>query len=144
MIGLQIRLIRNFGLHGGVPWLTNTDCELYLSCKDSVEDVSHFLVDCPSFKDNFEPLWLNLSPNIIACNPSDRTQISSLDTQQKVLLLLGGRPLPFDQVTVTMINRFISSAVDKIHRLRKEMCALEAHCCIVDNRISLPIRPGLI
>ena len=122
---VQIRLMGNFGLNGGVPWLTNTDGELCLFCKNSVEDVSHFLSDCSSFRDNFESLWSNLSQKLIACNPSDGTQIShfisSLDRQQKIILLLGGFPLPFDGITVTMINRFISSTVGKIHRLRKEM-----------------------
>ena len=64
-------------------------------------------------------------PKVIDCNPSDGSQIShfirSLDRQQQVLLLLEGLPLSFDQVTVTMINMFISSAVGKIQRLRKEM-----------------------
>ena len=114
-----------FGLNGGVPWLTNTDGQLCLFCKNSVEDVSHFLSDCSSFRDNFESLWSKTKPKITACNPSDRTQIShfisSLDRQQKIILLIGGFPLPFDGVTVTMINRFISSAGGKIHRLRKEM-----------------------
>ena len=47
---VQIRLTGNFGLNGGVPWLTNTDAygELCLSGKNSVEDVSHFLSDCSS------------------------------------------------------------------------------------------------
>ena len=89
-------------------------------CKNSVENVSHFLSDCSSFRDNFESLWSNLNQKLIACNPSDGTQIShfisSLDRRQKIILLLGGFPLPFDGVTVTMINnRFISSAVGKIH-----------------------------
>ena len=65
-----------FGLNGSIPWLTNTDGELCLFCKNSVEDVSHFLSDCSSFRDNFESLWSNLSQRIIACNPSDGTQIS--------------------------------------------------------------------
>ena len=43
----------NLGLNGGVPWLTNTDGEVCLFCKDSVDDVSHFLVNCPNFKDIF-------------------------------------------------------------------------------------------
>ena len=122
---VQIRLMGNCGLKGGVPWLTNTDSELCLFCKNNVEDVSHFLSDCSSFRDNFESLWSNVSQKLIACNPSDGTQIphfiSSLDRQQKIILLLEGFPLPFDGVTVTTINRFISSAVGKIHRLRKEM-----------------------
>ena len=122
---VQIRLMGNFGLNGGVPWLTNTDCGLYLLCKESVEDVSHFLLDCPNFRDNHESLWSNLSQKVIACNPSHETQrshfFSSLDKEQKILLLLGVLHLPFDQVTVTMVKRFISSTIGKIHGLRKEM-----------------------
>ena len=111
----------NFGLKVSVPWLTNTDGELCLFC-NSVEDVSHFLSEFSSFRDNFDQIK---PKKIIACNPFDGTQIShfisSLDRQQKIILLLGGFPLPFDGVTVTMINRFISSAAGKIHRLRKGM-----------------------
>ena len=89
---VQIRLMGNFGLNGGVPWLTNTDGELCLFCKNNVEDVSNFLSDSSSFRDNFESLWSNLSQKLIACNPSDGTQIShfisSSDRQQKIILLL--------------------------------------------------------
>ena len=46
----------NFGINGGVPWLTNTDSELCLLCKESIEDVGHFLLDCPDFRDNRESL----------------------------------------------------------------------------------------
>ena len=53
---VQIRLIGNFGLNGSVPWLTNTEGEFCLLCKESVEDVSHFLLDCPSFRVNHESL----------------------------------------------------------------------------------------
>ena len=49
---MQIRLLGNFGINGGVPWLTSTDGELCLLCKEIVEDVSHFLLDCPNFRDN--------------------------------------------------------------------------------------------
>ena len=124
----------NFGLNGCALWLTNTDGKLCLFCKNSVEDVSHFLLDCSSFRDNFESLWSNLSQKLIACNPSDGTQIShfisGLDRQEKIILLLGGFPLPFDGVAVTMINRFISSAVGKIHRLRKKCCvSWKPHGC---------------
>ena len=68
-------------------------------------------------------LVLNIIMN--ACNPSNGTQIShfisSLDREQKILLLLRVLHLHFDQVTVIMINRFMSSAAGKIHRLKKGM-----------------------
>ena len=99
---VQIRLMGNFEINSGVPWLTNTDGELCLLCKESVEDVGHFLLHCPNFRDNRESLWSNLSRKVIACNPSDETQIlhffSSLDREQTILLLLGGLHLPFDKI----------------------------------------------
>ena len=117
--------MRNFGINGGVPWLTNTDVELCLLCKESVEDVSHFLLDCPNFRDNRESLWSNLNQKVTACNLSDVMQISrffnSLDREQKILLLLGGLHLPFDQAVVNVVKMFISSTIGKIQRLRKEM-----------------------
>ena len=96
---VQIRLMGNFELDSCVPWLTNTEGELCLLCKESVEDVSHFLLDRPHFRDNRESLRSNLSQKVIACNPSDGTQIShffsSLDREQKIVLLLGGSSSPF-------------------------------------------------
>ena len=46
--------------------------------------------------------------------------IDNLDRHHKVLLLLGGLCLPFDNVTNTLIKRFIAAAVGKIHKLRRE------------------------
>ena len=65
----------NFGLNGSVLWLTNIDGELCLLCKESVNDVRYFLLDCSSFRVTHESFWSNLSQKVIACNPSDRTEI---------------------------------------------------------------------
>ena len=46
--------------------------------------------------------------------------IDNLDRHHKVLLLLGGLSLPFDNVTNTLIKRFIAAAIGKIHKLRQE------------------------
>ena len=73
---VQIRLMGNFGSNGSVPWLTNTDGKLCLRCKESIEVVSHFLLDCHNFRDNCESLWSNLSQKVTDCNPPDGTQIS--------------------------------------------------------------------
>ena len=43
---VQIRLAGNFGLNGGVPWLLNTDGALCFICKENVENVNHFLLEC--------------------------------------------------------------------------------------------------
>ena len=43
--------------------------------------------------------------------------IDNLGRHHKVLLLLGGLCLPFDNVTNTLIKRFIMAAIGKIHKL---------------------------
>ena len=120
---IQVRIMGNFGFSGGVPWLSHTQGALCFICKENVENVSHFLHDCKEFRQNFDSIWLNLKQKVISANPINESQIfdfiSHLDRQQKTLLLLGGLSLPFDQATVTMINRFICSAVSKIYRIRK-------------------------
>ena len=44
--------------------------------------------------------------------------ITNLDAHEKVLLLLGGFSLPFDDASVVIIKRFVASAVGKIKKLR--------------------------
>ena len=46
--------------------------------------------------------------------------IDNLDRHHKVLLLLGGLCLPFNNVTNTLIKRCIAAALGKIHKLRQE------------------------
>ena len=120
---IQVRIVGNFGFNRGVPWLSHTQGALCFICKENFENVSHFLHDCTEFIQNFDSMWLNLKQKVISANPIDGSQIFDfifhLDRQQKTLLLSGGLSLPFDQTTVTMINRFICSAVNKIYRIRK-------------------------
>ena len=54
---VKIRLMGNFGLNSCVPWLNNSNGELCLFCKGSVEDVKPFFCGLPQSKDNFESLW---------------------------------------------------------------------------------------
>ena len=49
---IQIRLMGNFGLNCGVLWHIGTNGSLCLTCKQGTEDVTHFLLDCPFFKEN--------------------------------------------------------------------------------------------
>ena len=88
---VQIRLMGNLGV---------TNRSLCLICKEGTEDVTHFLLDCPFFKENVDSVWLNIKARITEKNPLDSTQIcnfiiSNLDGDSQVLLLLGGLPLPF-------------------------------------------------
>ena len=47
----QVRLIANYGLNGGVPWLRGTNGALCFFCKEEVEDFSPLrLISVPSGK----------------------------------------------------------------------------------------------
>ena len=121
---IQTRLMGNFSLNGGIPWLCNTDGAICFLCKADIETVSHCLLDCPNFREHFDSLWANLTVKVKKFNDIDGRQISEfiakLDRHQKALLLLGCVPLPFDTATVTMITRFITAAVGKIYNLLAE------------------------
>ena len=118
---IQIRLMGNFGLSSGVPWHVGTNGSLCLICKEGTEDVTHFLFDCPFLKENVDSVWLNIKAGNLETNPLVRTQIctfiSNLDGDSKVLLLLEGLPLPFDNATAILIKRLTSSVVGKIFKL---------------------------
>ena len=42
---VQVRLMGNFGLNGGIPWLAETDGSLYFTCREVNETLCHFLFD---------------------------------------------------------------------------------------------------
>ena len=86
--------------------------------------VNKTLLDCSYFKQNFLSLWRNLKIKITVSSQADGVNIcqfiDNLDSYHKVLLLSGGLCLPFDNVTNTLIKRFIAAAIGKIHKLRRE------------------------
>ena len=65
-----------------------------------------------------------MKTKIISFNQTDGITMSdfitNLDSHKKVLLLLGGLSLPFDEASVLLIKRFVASTVGKIHKLRTE------------------------
>ena len=120
----QARLMGGFGLNGSVPWLKDTEGALRFICKEDVENTYHFFLDCPQFKENFDSVWRNLQLKITRSNLTDGIQIANfiknLNRQNKVMLLVGGLSLPFDNQTTTLVKKFVSSAVGKIYKLRTE------------------------
>ena len=102
----------------------NSDGAFCFVCKQDVERVTHFLLVCSYFKQNFLSLWRNLKIKITVSNQAvgvNRCKfIDNLDRRHKVILLLGRLCLPFDNVTNTLIKRFIAAAIGKIHKLRLE------------------------
>ena len=114
----------NFGLNGCIPWLQNTGGAICFICKEEIESVTHFLLDCSYFRNNFDSLWNKLKLKIAQSNLTDGVYIcnviTNLDRNNKVLLVLGGLALTLDSETNIQINRFISAAVGKICKLRQE------------------------
>ena len=51
---LQIRLMGNFGLQYGAPWLRKPGSSTCLLCKDGI---SHFLLVCPKLEDEWATFW---------------------------------------------------------------------------------------
>ena len=128
---VQVRLMGHFDLNGSLPLLQNTDGGICFICKEDIEYVANLFLDCSYFRNNFESLWNKLKFKIAGSNPTDGAYIcnfiKNLDGRSKVLLLSGGLALPFDNETKVLINRFISSAMSKIYKLRYErLLELEA------------------
>ena len=121
---VQVRIIWNLVLNGGIPWLTNAEGATCFACKQGVETVNHFLLECPGLKENLDSLWHKLKTKARHLNPVDRNQIVdfiiNLDQQNKMLLLLGGLHLPLDDLTANSIKRFVAAAVGKIYKIRTE------------------------
>ena len=114
----------NFGLNGGIPWITNTEGATCFVCKQGVETVNHFLLECPGFKENLDSLWEKLKTKARHLNPVDGDQIvdfiTNLDQHSKMFLLLGGLQLQFDDLTANSIKRFLAAAFGKIYKIRTE------------------------
>ena len=86
----------NFGFNGHIPWLPDTNGANSYVCKHTVENTSHFVIGCPSFKVcSSDPIDGYLMVNFV----------DDVDKHSDMLLLLGGLPLPFDQMTAHSMRR---------------------------------------
>ena len=50
---IQVRLMGNLCLNGGIPWLFNTEGSLCIISKENTETVFYHFSDCPTFRDNY-------------------------------------------------------------------------------------------
>ena len=111
----------NFGLNALAHQYRR--CNFFV-CKQGVETVNHFLLECPGFKENLDLLWDKLKTKARNLNPIDGDQtvnfITNSDQHNKMLLLLGGLQLLFDNLTATSIKRFLAAAVGKTYKIRTE------------------------
>ena len=99
----------------------HTKSDSWVINKENKESVYRHFTECLPSRDNYSSLWSNLKTKIINFDQTDGITMSdfitNLDLHGKVLLLLGGLSLPFDDASVILIKRFVASAVDKIHKL---------------------------
>ena len=76
---VQVRLMSQFGSSGCIQWLRDSDGEFCFACKQDVESVTHFLLDCSYFKQNFLSLWRNLKlKSQCPMKPMELTYVSLL------------------------------------------------------------------
>ena len=61
--------------HGGIRWLCDSDGAFCFVCKQDFESMTHFLLDCSYFKQNFLSLWRNLKIKITVSNQRDGVNI---------------------------------------------------------------------
>ena len=121
---ISLKLLYCLHSNGCIQWLQNTDGAICFICKEEIESVTQCFLDCSYFRNNLDSLWHKLKLQIAQSNQTDGISIcnfiTNLDGHNKVLLLLGGLALPFDNETNIHINRFISLAVGKIYKFRQE------------------------
>ena len=125
----------NFGFSTCVPCVIRADESLCFVCKEAKDDSYHFLFACSYFRKNSDSLWSNLDVKASSSSPTDSSQnfafIKSLDQDSNALLLLGCLPLPFDSMSLTVITRFVASAIGEISKLRIEkLRELHAPCSL--------------
>ena len=73
---VQVRLVGNFGLNAGIPWLSDTEGSLRFIRKESEDNIGHILLEWRFFRDNVKSIWSNLKQKIVSTNPADSVQIS--------------------------------------------------------------------
>ena len=54
----KLRLMQNFGLNAGVPWLSGTDGALFFICKETLDDVNHFFGSAKHLEITFDRFGL--------------------------------------------------------------------------------------
>ena len=123
---LQIRLMGNFGLQYGAPWLRKSGSSTCLLCKDgNVENVFHFLFACPKLEDEWAIFWYILKEKVSNSDYLEKNIllhfIDNLDKPTTARLLLGGLSLQFNSRIADFLNKFVAVSIRKIYRIRQNM-----------------------
>ena len=73
----QAKSICSFGVNGGVSWLFDIIGASFFTCKNEVENITHFLFLRPSCHENFEKIWSYLETEILNHGTTGETHISN-------------------------------------------------------------------
>ena len=63
----QLCILGNFGFNGGVPWVSGTDGQLCFLCKSATDNNRHFILDYPSFGENFDLSFSKITDMLKQC-----------------------------------------------------------------------------
>ena len=128
---IQLLVMVNAGLQGGVPWLRNRCKSIFLIWKSEEEDNYHFLLRCKAMRPEFDLVWSKVFSLIETKAPFEADIIinflRNLDDHNNVLLLTVGLKLPFQRSTSVSIARFIMVSVHKLVRIRERLVARGHH-----------------
>ena len=64
-LNIQLRLMVNFGLQSGLPWLRKENIDKCLFCSLESEDLYHFALRCLYFRNDWTRFWMLLKNILI-------------------------------------------------------------------------------
>ena len=116
MVHLQVSIMGNFGLIGGVFWLDATNgCVCYI-CQEGVEDNLHFMLECSFSRESASLSLSDLQNKILKLDevngPGIVSFLNNLDCPNKALFLSGGLLLSFQKQMVLLVTCIMQKCRD--------------------------------
>ena len=131
LLHIQVRLMGNLCLNGGIPWFFNTEGSVLYAKKTQKQYITTLLSVPLLCLGNYSSLWSNLKTKIINFNQTDGITMSdfitNLDPHKKVLLFLGGLSLPFDDASVVLRDLLSLPLVTFINCEQRSYVSLRHH-----------------
>ena len=121
-VNIQLRLIGNYGLQSGLPWLRKDKSDACLLCKTECEDLSHFVLRCPYFRNDWIRFWLLMKNFLLQLNDPESELLlfflKNLNETCRLRFLTNGLILPFNSSPCMKVQKFVAASFRKIDRIR--------------------------
>ena len=121
-VNIQLRLIGNYGLQSGLPWLRKEKSDACLLCKTESEDLSHFVLRCPYFRNDWIRFWLLMKNFLLRLNDPESELLlfflKNLNETCRLRFLTNGLILPFNSSLCMKVQKFVAASFRKIYRIR--------------------------